>query len=49
MQPAASAGAAFWVPSVSGPLNGGIRTATPTGSRSTSERAAGPSRSSSNG
>ena len=49
MQPAASAGAAFCVPSVSGPLKGGIATTTPTGSRRTSEHAAGLRRSSSNG
>ena len=49
MQPAASAGASFCVPSVSGPLNGGIATTTPTGSRSTSDVAAGLTRSSSNG
>jgi hypothetical protein len=49
VQPAASAGAAFCVPSVSGPLKGGIATTTPTGSRRTSEHAAGLRRSSSNG
>src|SRR5918995_4173479 len=42
VQPAARAGAAFCVPRVSGPLNGGISAATPTGSRNTSDRAAGP-------